>query len=164
MGSPVIFRQQRPGKDGVLFELRKFRSMHHPNAQRATDEQRLTKVGRFIRATSLDELPTLWNVLRGDMSLIGPRPLLVRYLPLYSTEQARRHDVRPGVTGLAQAFGRNSLSWDEKFRLDVRYVDERSFRLDCQILAKTVSTVLRREGISQEGSATMTEFTGSDPR
>lgn len=160
-GRPVLFRQERPGKDEKIFWLMKFRSMRHPDATHVTDAERLTKVGKFIRATSLDELPTLVNVLRGDMSLVGPRPLLVRYLPLYTPQQSRRHEVRPGITGLAQASGRNSLSWDEKFALDVQYVDQRSFALDVRILIQTVSAVFRRDGISQEGHATMTEFTGA---
>lgn len=160
-GRPVLFRQERPGKDGKIFKLMKFRSMRHPDATHVTDAERLTKVGKFIRATSLDELPTLFNVLRGDMSLVGPRPLLVHYLPLYSPEQARRHEVRPGITGLAQASGRNSLSWDEKFALDVRYVEKRSFALDVRILLMTIHAVFKRDGISQQGHATMTEFTGA---
>lgn len=161
MGRPVLFRQARPGKDGVVFELVKFRSMRHPDATHVTDAERLTKVGRFLRSTSLDELPTLWNVLKGDMSLVGPRPLLVDYLARYSPEQARRHEVRPGVTGLAQVSGRNALDWDEKLALDVEYVDHRSLALDLRILVRTVAAVLRRAGISQEGQATMSEFTGS---
>ena len=129
-GRPVLFRQARPGKDGVVFELVKFRTMRHPDANHVSDADRLTTVGRFLRSTSLDELPTLWNVLKGDMSLVGPRPLLVEYLPRYSPQQARRHEVRPGVTGLAQVSGRNGLSWEDKFALDVEYVDQRSLRLD----------------------------------
>lgn len=160
-GRPVLFRQQRPGLNGEIFELAKFRSMRHPDADHVTDEQRLTPFGRALRATSLDELPTLWNVLKGDMSLVGPRPLLVKYLPLYSEEQARRHEVRPGITGLAQASGRNALSWEDKLRLDVDYVDRRSLRLDLQILRKTAVTLLNRDGISQEGHATMPEFAGT---
>ncbi|MHA6509061.1 sugar transferase [Tessaracoccus sp. Y1736] len=160
-GKPVLFRQTRPGLDGVTFELVKFRTMRHEDAEHVTDEQRLTKLGRVLRASSLDELPTLWNVLRGDMSLVGPRPLLIRYLPLYSPRQARRHEVRPGVTGLAQVSGRNALTWEEKFRLDVEYVDNRSLALDLSILLKTVQAVFRRSGINQEGHATMPEFIGS---
>lgn len=160
-GKPVLFRQTRPGLDGVTFELVKFRTMRHEDAEHVTDEQRLTKLGRLLRASSLDELPTLWNVLRGDMSLVGPRPLLIRYLPLYSPRQARRHEVRPGVTGLAQVSGRNALTWEEKFRLDVEYVDNRSLALDLSILLKTLQAVFRRSGINQEGHATMPEFTGS---
>ncbi len=135
--------------------------MRHPDATHVTDADRLTPVGRFLRSTSLDELPTLWNVLKGDMSLVGPRPLLVEYLPRYSAEQARRHEVRPGVTGLAQVSGRNGLSWEDKFALDVEYVDSRSLRLDLSILVRTVRSVLRRQGISGEGEATMSVFLGS---
>lgn len=160
-GRPVLFRQDRPGLNSEIFELVKFRTMRHADADHTTDEQRLTKVGNLLRSTSLDELPTLWNVLKGNMSLIGPRPLLVRYLPLYSQEQARRHEVRPGVTGLAQASGRNALSWDDKFRLDVEYVDRRSLKLDLRILSMTVQAVFKGDGISQEGHVTMPEFTGS---
>jgi lipopolysaccharide/colanic/teichoic acid biosynthesis glycosyltransferase len=160
-GRPVLFRQPRPGRDGVVFELVKFRTMRHPDATHVTDADRLTRVGRFLRSTSLDELPTLWNVLKGDMSLVGPRPLLVEYLPRYTPEQARRHEVRPGVTGLAQVSGRNGLSWEDKFALDVEYVDRRSLRLDLSILVRTVRSVLRRQGISGEGEATMSVFMGS---
>lgn len=160
-GRPVLFRQQRPGKDGRVFELVKFRTMKNPDARHVTDAERLTPVGRFLRATSLDELPTLWNVLKGDMSLVGPRPLLVEYLDRYTPEQARRHEVRPGVTGLAQVSGRNAISWDEKLALDVEYVDRRSFGLDLRILLRTVTTVLVRSGVSAEGQATTTVFTGS---
>ena len=161
-GRPVLFRQARPGRDGVVFELVKFRTMRHPDATHVTDAERLTSVGRFLRSTSLDELPTLWNVLKGDMSLVGPRPLLVEYLPRYSPEQARRHEVRPGVTGLAQVSGRNGLGWEDRFALDVEYVDRRSWRLDLEILARTVRSVLRRQGISGGGEATMSVFLGSD--
>ena len=160
-GRPVLFRQSRPGKGGVVFELVKFRTMRHPDATHVTDADRLTSVGRFLRSTSLDELPTLWNVLKGDMSLVGPRPLLVEYLPRYSGEQSRRHEVRPGVTGLAQVSGRNGLSWDDKFALDVEYVDQRSLLLDLSILVRTVRSVLRRQGISGQGQATMSVFVGS---
>lgn len=159
-GSPVLFRQPRPGKDGKVFELMKFRSMRHPDATHVTDAERLTSLGKFLRASSLDELPALVNVLKGDMSLVGPRPLLVRYLERYTPEQARRHEVRPGVTGLAQARGRNSLDWEEKLALDVEYVDNRSFALDMRILWETASVVLLRRGISADGHATMTEFQG----
>ena len=159
-GRPVLFRQARPGKSGEIFELVKFRSMRQPDDSHVTDAERLTSVGRFLRSASLDELPTLWNVLKGDMSLVGPRPLLVEYLPRYSADQARRHEVRPGITGLAQVSGRNGLSWDDKFATDVRYVDTRSFALDVKILLLTVAAVFRREGISHEGHATMSEFTG----
>ena len=163
-GRPVLFRQPRPGKDGVVFELVKFRTMRHPDATHVTDADRLTSVGRLLRSTSLDELPTLWNVLKGDMSLIGPRPLLVEYLPRYSPQQARRHEVRPGVTGLAQVSGRNGLSWEDKFALDVEYVEQRSLVLDLTILVRTVRSVLRRQGINGEGEATMSVFMGSKPR
>ena len=160
-GRPVLFRQPRPGRDGVVFELVKFRTMRHPDATHVTDADRLTSVGRFLRSTSLDELPTLWNVLKGDMSIVGPRPLLVEYLPRYSPEQARRHEVRPGVTGLAQVSGRNGVAWEDKLALDVEYVDTRSLTLDLAILARTVSSVLKREGISGGGEATMSVFVGS---
>ena len=163
MGRPVLFRQPRPGLRGEVFTLLKFRSMLSEDTGRGlvTDEQRLTKLGRTLRATSLDELPTLWNVLRGEMSFVGPRPLLVEYLPLYSAEQARRHEVRPGITGLAQVSGRNSLSWEDKFRLDVRYVDNLSLGLDARILLSTLRTVLSRAGVSADGQATMSRFEGS---
>ena len=160
-GRPVLFRQARPGKDAKVFELVKFRTMRHPDATHVTDAERLTRVGRFLRATSLDELPTLWNVLRGDMSLVGPRPLLVAYLDRYTPEQARRHEVRPGVTGLAQVSGRNAISWDERLALDVAYVDNHTLLGDLQILVRTLTSVLRREGISAEGQATMPVFTGT---
>ncbi|MGP3535795.1 sugar transferase [Microbacterium sp. RD1] len=164
LGRPVIFRQERPGLHGRIFTLCKFRSMRRPDERRGlvTDEQRLTRFGRLLRSTSLDELPTLWNVLKGDMSLVGPRPLLVEYLAQYTPEQARRHEVRPGVTGLAQVSGRNSLTWEDKFRIDVEYVERRSFSLDFQILARTMSAVIARRGISHEGHVTMTKFGGSD--
>ncbi|GAB3374865.1 sugar transferase [Azotobacter armeniacus] len=164
IGAPVLFRQTRPGLHGRPFELLKFRSMREAldgNGHPLPDAERLTPFGNFLRATSLDELPELWNVLRGDMSLVGPRPLLMEYLPLYTPEQARRHAVRPGITGWAQVNGRNALSWEEKFRLDVWYVDHRSFRLDLQILLLTLKRVLAREGINAEGEATMARFTGS---
>lgn len=160
-GRPVLFRQPRPGRDAKVFELVKFRTMLTADDTHVTDEQRLTRVGRFLRSTSLDELPTLWNVLKGDMSLIGPRPLLVAYLERYSPEQSRRHEVRPGVTGLAQAKGRNGISWEERFRLDVEYVDNRSLVLDAKVLLLTIRTVLVRQGISQEGHVTMRPFTGT---
>ncbi|MFC0666419.1 sugar transferase [Azotobacter chroococcum] len=164
IGTPVLFRQLRPGLHGRPFELLKFRSMREALDERGRplpDAERLTPFGRFLRASSLDELPELWNVLRGDMSLVGPRPLLMEYLPLYTPEQARRHAVRPGITGWAQVNGRNALSWEEKFRLDVWYVDHRSFRLDLRILLLTLKRVLAREGINAEGEATMARFTGS---
>lgn len=164
LGSPIFFRQVRPGKHGVPFEMVKFRTMTDARGSDGLllpDEQRLTPFGRWLRATSLDELPELWNVLKGQMSLVGPRPLLMEYLPLYSPEQARRHDVPPGVTGWAQINGRNALSWDEKFALDVWYVDNRTWLLDVKILWLTVRKVLVREGISAAGEATMPRFTGS---
>ncbi len=163
LGSPVFFRQTRPGLHGRPFNMVKFRTMTNArglDGQLLPDSQRLTSFGRFLRASSLDELPELWNVLRGDMSLVGPRPLLMEYLPLYSPEQARRHEVRPGITGWAQVNGRNALSWDEKFKLDVWYVDHRSMWLDIKILWLTVRKVLVREGISAAGEATMPRFTG----
>lgn len=162
LGRPVFFRQARPGLDGEPFELIKFRTMKAADPSRGLtdDESRLTAVGRVLRSTSLDELPSLWNVVRGDMSLVGPRPLLMQYLPRYSPEQARRHDVRPGLTGLAQVSGRNDLSWGQKFALDIEYVERRSMRLDLKILVRTVSSVLRREGISADGAATMHLFMG----
>lgn len=162
-GRPVLFTQARPGLNGHPFQLLKFRSMRTPDHGQGliSDEERLTPFGRWLRATSLDELPSLINVLRGDMSLIGPRPLLMQYLERYTERQAQRHNVRPGITGLAQSSGRNSLSWEEKFELDVQYVDSMSFRLDARILRMTVLTVLRRDGIAQEGQATVQEFMGS---
>jgi lipopolysaccharide/colanic/teichoic acid biosynthesis glycosyltransferase len=164
LGSPVVFRQRRPGLGGKPFEMYKFRTM--TDARDAAgdllpDEARLTDFGRWLRSTSLDELPELVNVLRGDMSIVGPRPLLVEYLPLYTSYQRRRHEVRPGLTGLAQVRGRNTLTWEGKFESDVEYVDSLSFRLDAQIVAKTIAQVLRRVGISQEGEATMSVFRGS---
>ena len=158
LGRPTLFRQQRPGLHGRPFELLKFRTMREGTG---TDEARLTPLGQFLRAWSLDELPELWNVLRGDMSLVGPRPLLMQYLPRYSPRQARRHEVKPGLTGWAQVNGRNAVTWDEKFELDVWYVDNWSLWLDVCILGRTFRQVLRREGISHEGHATMTEFMGS---
>jgi lipopolysaccharide/colanic/teichoic acid biosynthesis glycosyltransferase len=164
LGKPAIFRQQRPGKDARLFMLYKFRSMTDERDESGaplSDAERLTPFGKMLRRSSLDELPELWNILKGDMSFIGPRPLLVRYLPLYSPEQARRHEVRPGLTGWAQVNGRNAIKWEEKFRFDVEYVERLSARFDLRICAKTVKAVLSREGISQEGEATMGEFRGS---
>ncbi len=164
LGSPVFFAQVRPGMHGKPFKMVKFRSM---TSERGTDgellpdAERLTPFGRFLRSTSLDELPELWNVLKGDMSLVGPRPLLMEYLPLYSPEQARRHEVRPGITGWAQVNGRNTISWEDKFKLDVWYVDHCSLWLDIKILWLTVKKVLVREGISAAGEATMGKFTGS---
>ena len=165
MSSPVLFRQTRPGLDGKPFQMVKFRTMKDAvdaEGNPLPDSERLTPFGQFLRSSSLDELPELWNVLKGDMSLVGPRPLLMEYLPLYSPEQYRRHAVRPGVTGWAQVNGRNSLSWDEKFKLDVWYVDNRSLWLDIRILFLTVKKVLVRDGISAEGEATMAKFTGND--
>lgn len=160
LGRPVLFRQHRPGRNEVVFELVKFRTMRDPDEASGlvSDAERLTSLGRTLRSLSADELPTLWNVLRGDMSLVGPRPLLVRYLERYSPEQRRRHEVRPGITGLAQVSGRNLLTWEEKFALDVEYVETRSLRLDARILARTLLRVLQRSGISAEGDATMPEF------
>lgn len=164
VGAPVLFRQQRPGRDGRPFELVKFRTMRAPDASRGrnSDGDRLTALGRWLRATSLDEIPTLWNVVRGDMSLVGPRPLLMHYLEHYTPEQARRHEVRPGVTGLAQTSGRNALSWDEKFAYDVTYVDTRSLLVDARILARTAMAVVTRRGISAAGDATMPEFRSAE--
>lgn len=164
IGAPVLFRQTRPGLAGRPFELLKFRTM--TNARDADgrdlpDADRLTDFGRWLRTTSLDELPELWNVLKGNMSLVGPRPLLMEYLPFYSPEQARRHEVRPGITGWAQINGRNAISWEEKFRLDVWYVDNQSLWLDLKILFLTAIRVFQRSGISAEGEATMPKFTGS---
>ena len=164
LGSPVLFRQTRPGLHGKPFQLIKFRTMRNAiglDGRPLPDSERMTSFGSFLRSASLDELPELWNVLKGDMSLVGPRPLLMEYLPLYSLEQARRHELRPGVTGWAQVNGRNALSWDEKFRLDVWYVDNHSFWLDLKILALTVKKVFVREGISAAGEVTTTYFTGS---
>lgn len=167
VGSPVLFRQQRPGLRGVPFRLVKFRTMRDlvgADGQPLPDAERLTRLGRFLRAMSLDELPEVWNVLRGEMSLVGPRPLLMEYLPLYTPQQARRHEVRPGITGWAQISGRNAISWDDKFALDVWYVDHHNFWLDLQILVMTIVRVARREGIFQEGQATAERFRGSAGR
>ncbi|OEZ27280.1 sugar transferase [Variovorax boronicumulans] len=164
LGSPAFFRQTRPGTHGRPFNMVKFRTMtdaRGADGELLSDADRLTPFGRFLRASSLDELPELWNVLKGDMSLVGPRPLLMDYLPLYSAEQSRRHEVRPGITGWAQINGRNALSWDEKFKLDVWYVDNRSLWLDIKILWLTVRKVLVRDGISAAGEATMPRFVGS---
>jgi lipopolysaccharide/colanic/teichoic acid biosynthesis glycosyltransferase len=163
LGRPVLFKQTRPGLNGHVFTLLKFRTMKSVDPSRGmiTDEQRLTSFGRGLRGTSLDELPTLINVIRGDMSIVGPRPLLVAYLDRYSPEQGRRHEVRPGITGLAQASGRNALSWEEKFALDIYYVDHRSFALDLNILLKTVRALVRRDGISATDNVTMPEFLGT---
>jgi sugar transferase EpsL len=164
LGSPVLFRQHRPGRDGRPFTILKFRTMGRPTGSGQGDAARLTTTGRLLRSLSLDELPELLNVVKGDMSLVGPRPLLMPYLPLYTVEQARRHEVRPGITGWAQVNGRNALTWEEKFRLDVWYVDHCSFLLDLQILAMTVWKLTRREGINQPGHVTAAEFAGSPPR
>jgi lipopolysaccharide/colanic/teichoic acid biosynthesis glycosyltransferase len=164
LGSPVLFCQVRPGLHGQPFEMVKFRTMTDEcgaDGALLADAQRLTPFGRFLRASSLDELPELWNVIKGDMSLVGPRPLLMEYLKLYTPEQTRRHEVRPGITGWAQVNGRNAISWEDKFALDVWYVDHRSGCLDIHILWMTVRKVLRRDGISAAGEATMTRFTGS---
>ncbi len=167
LGSPVFFRQVRPGLNGKPFEMVKFRTMTDacgPEGALLPDAQRLTPFGRFLRASSLDELPELWNVVRGEMSLVGPRPLLMEYLPLYNPEQARRHALRPGITGWAQVNGRNAISWQDKFALDVWYVDHQSFWLDIKILWMTVRKVLVRDGISAEGEATMSKFEGNTPK
>jgi lipopolysaccharide/colanic/teichoic acid biosynthesis glycosyltransferase len=166
LGTPVLFTQLRTGQHGALFRMVKFRTMREAvdsQGRPLPDEERLTRLGAFLRGTSLDELPELWNVLRSDMSLVGPRPLLPEYLPLYSPEQARRHEVKAGITGWAQVNGRNGPSWEERFRLDVWYVDHASFWLDLKILALTFWKIIRREGISQEGHATMPDFLGSQP-
>jgi lipopolysaccharide/colanic/teichoic acid biosynthesis glycosyltransferase len=163
MGAPVLFRQIRPGLAGRPFEMVKFRTMRAAQNEHGlplSDAERLTSFGRWLRATSLDELPELWNVVVGDMSLVGPRPLLMDYLPLYSPEQQRRHEVRPGITGWAQVNGRNAISWEDKFVLDVWYIDNRSFWLDLKILALTVERILKRDGITAEGAATAEKFTG----
>ena len=165
IGTPVFFCQIRPGLYSKAFTMIKFRTMTNvlgADGVLLPDSERLTRFGRFLRATSLDELPELWNVLKGDMSLVGPRPLLLEYLPLYSPEQARRHNVRPGVTGWAQVHGRNAISWDEKLKLDVWYVDNQTFWLDVKILLLTVKCVCQTHGISAEGEATMSRFTGND--
>ena len=165
LGRPIIFKQTRPGKSGKLFQMIKFRTMKEavgPDGVSLADEERLTTFGDFLRATSLDELLGLWCVLKGDMSLVGPRPLLVEYLPLYSAEQARRHEVKPGITGWAQVNGRNAISWEDKFKLDVWYGDNQSFWLDIKVLFLTIKKVFIREGISAEGDVTMPKFTGSN--
>ena len=164
LGSPVLFKQTRPGLNGKPFEMIKFRTMKDATDKEGNllpDSERLTPFGQKLRSTSLDELPELWNVLKGDMSLVGPRPLLMEYLPIYNSEQARRHNVRPGVTGYAQVNGRNAISWEQKFALDTWYVDNQSLWLDIKILAKTVKQVLIKDGISAAGEATMSKFTGS---
>jgi lipopolysaccharide/colanic/teichoic acid biosynthesis glycosyltransferase len=164
LGSPVLFRQVRPGLHGRPFEMIKFRTMKDAidaNGQPLPDSERLTPFGRMLRSSSLDEMPELWNVIKGDMSIVGPRPLLMEYLPLYNEEQAKRHQVRPGMTGYAQVNGRNAISWDEKFKLDTWYVENQSIWLDFKIMFKTVHKVLAKDDISAEGEATMTRFTGS---
>lgn len=164
LGKPILFKQVRPGLNGKPFEMVKFRTMKYAvdsDGNPLPDSERLTPFGQFLRSSSLDELPELWNVLKGDMSLVGPRPLLMEYLPLYSSEQYRRHEARPGVTGWAQVNGRNTVSWEEKFEMDVWYVDNQSLWLDIKILFLTVKKVLVRDGISAEGEATMTRFTGN---
>lgn len=164
LGSPVLFRQTRPGLHGKAFEMIKFRTMKDATDKDGNplpDSERLTEFGKKLRASSLDELPELWNVLKGDMSLVGPRPLLMEYLPLYNAEQAKRHNVRPGVTGYAQVNGRNSLSWEDKFKLDTWYVEHQSFLLDMKILLKTVKKVLIKDGINANGEATMSKFIGA---
>jgi lipopolysaccharide/colanic/teichoic acid biosynthesis glycosyltransferase len=163
LGTPVFFRQLRPGRHSRPFVLVKFRTMtspYGPSGDVLSDAERLTPFGRWLRASSLDELPECWNVLKGDMSLVGPRPLLMEYLPLYDADQRRRHDVRPGITGWAQVHGRNAISWEDRFRLDLWYVEHRTFWLDIRILWRTVASVLRRRGISASGEATMPKFTG----
>lgn len=165
LGSPVLFSQKRPGKNEKVFRMYKFRSMtdeRDANGDLLPDEERLTHFGAMLRATSLDELPELWNIFKGDMSIVGPRPLLVRYLPRYNERQRRRHEVRPGLTGWAQVNGRNAISWEQKFEYDVEYVEKESFLFDVKILFMTVGKVLHRSGISQEGSATMEEFMGNE--
>ena len=162
-GAGAFFLQERPGKDGKIFKVIKYKTMtdeRDSNGNLLPDEDRLTEVGRFVRSTSIDELPQFVNVLKGDMSLIGPRPLLVKYLPRYSPEQARRHEVRPGISGWAQCHGRNGISWTEKFKYDVWYVDHLSLAVDLEVIWLTIKSVLKREGISEEGQATMEEFTG----
>lgn len=166
LGSPILFRQQRPGLHGRPFMLVKFRTMtdaRNAEGNLLPDADRLTTFGRMLRSTSLDELPELWNILRGDMSFVGPRPLLMRYLDRYTPEQARRHEVRPGITGWAQVNGRNTVAWKDRFALDVWYVDHLSFWLDVRIVFMTIGAIFKREGISQEGHATMQEFMGNEP-
>jgi UDP-galactose phosphate transferase len=165
LGGPVIFKQERPGLNGKVFKLYKFRTMtdaKDENGNLLDDEYRLTSFGKKLRSTSLDELPELYNILKGDMSIVGPRPLLVKYLPLYNDEQKRRHDVRPGLTGLAQVSGRNAITWTEKFNKDIEYVDNVSLRLDISIFFKTIYCVLKKEGINSDSAATMEDFTGNN--
>lgn len=165
LGSPVLFQQERPGLHGLPFKMIKFRTMkdaYNAQGEALPDSERLTAFGKLLRSTSLDELPELWNVLKGEMSIVGPRPLLMEYLPLYNPEQARRHEVRPGITGYAQVNGRNAISWEQKFKLDTWYVDHQSLWLDIKIMLKTVKKVLIRDGIHAEGEATMSKFMGSE--
>jgi UDP-galactose phosphate transferase len=165
LGEPVIFKQERPGLNGKVFKLYKFRTMtdaKDENGNLLDDEYRLTSFGKKLRSTSLDELPELYNILKGDMSIVGPRPLLVKYLPLYNDEQKRRHDVRPGLTGLAQVSGRNAITWTEKFNKDIEYVDNVSLGLDISIFFKTIYCVLKKEGINSDSAATMEDFTGNN--
>lgn len=165
LGSPILFKQERPGKNGKIFKLYKFRTMtdkKDENGKLLPDEKRLTNFGKVLRKLSLDELPQLFNILKGDMSIIGPRPLLVKYLDIYTDEQKRRHEVRPGLTGLAQANGRNAITWNEKFLLDIEYVDNVTFMNDVKIFIKTVAVVLKKSGISQDGQATVQEFNGQN--
>lgn len=167
LGSPVLFKQERPGRDGKIFRLYKFRTMTDARDEKGEllpDSQRLPTFGQKLRSTSLDELPELLNILKGDMAVVGPRPLLVRYLPRYNAHQARRHEVRPGFTGLAQVHGRNAISWEEKFDWDVKYVDQITLKGDCKIIIDTVKTVLKREGISSDTSVTMEEFLGTEEK
>ncbi len=164
LGSPILFKQERPGLNGKIFKMYKFRTMTNEtdeNGELLPDEVRLTKFGKFLRSSSLDELPEMFNILKGDMSIVGPRPLLVKYLPLYSERQSHRHDVRPGLTGYAQVNGRNAISWEEKFELDIFYVNNSSFMVDLMIFFKTIKKVFDREGISSGTSVTMEEFKGS---
>lgn len=167
LGSPVLFIQERPGKDEKTFKLYKFRTMtdeRDENGELLPDEARLTSFGKMLRTTSLDELPELWNIIKGDMAIVGPRPLLVKYLPRYTSEQHRRHEVRPGLTGYAQAHGRNAVTWDEKFEMDIWYVDHLTFKTDAGVILDTIKAVLKREGISGGGEATMSEFLGVETR
>ncbi|MCH7334187.1 sugar transferase [Acinetobacter modestus] len=165
LGSPVLFRQVRPGLNGIPFEMIKFRTMKDAvdiQGNPLPDHERLTPFGKMLRSTSLDEMPELWNVIKGEMSIVGPRPLLMEYLPLYNTEQAKRHNVRPGMTGHAQVNGRNAISWDEKFKLDTWYVENQSVWLDFKIMLRTVKKVIAKDDINEAGEATMTKFTGSN--
>lgn len=167
LGKPAIFKQERPGKNEKIFTLYKFRTMTNQkdkNGKLLPDEQRLTKFGKLLRTTSLDELPELLNIIKGDMAIVGPRPLLVEYLPLYNEEQKHRHDVRPGLTGLAQVNGRNSISWENKFKLDIKYIEHITFFNDVKIILKTIKEVFIRDGITQEGKATMDYFTGNNKK